>query len=165
MGRKGKRRDPAAPLRPPEFKVNPFADLRAQAVVGTPPAPVAAAAHTPEPGTEVSGAHLDAEDRKLLDAFGCTGSMESRVQAAEVRVDVARRSGGRTVTTVRGLRGLSVLDLMDFTAALRQDLGLVARFRENVLEVEGEVRTRLVPWLASRGYAVADAGRESGRPT
>jgi translation initiation factor 1 (eIF-1/SUI1) len=49
---------------------------------------------------------------------------------------------------------------MEVTAALRRQFGMVARFRENVLEVEGDQRSRLGAWLAAQGYAVPDADRE-----
>lgn len=159
MGRKGKRREAAETARTPQFRVDPFADLRAKAGPALPAAPPPAPppARPPSPAPE---ARLDAEDRKLLEAFKGGGTVESRCRAPQVRLELVRRSGGKAVTCVRGLRGLSVLDLMEVTAALRQQFGMTARFRENVLEVEGDERARLVPWLATRGYAAA--GPEDG---
>jgi len=156
MGRKAKRREAEATVRQPKFRVDPFADLRAKAAAALPPArppPPPRPAPKPAPGPQ-----LDAEDRKLLEAFKEGGSVEFRTRAEQVRMELLRRSGGKAITCVRGLRGLSVLDLMEVTATLRQQFGMVARFRENVLEVEGDERVRLSPWLVARGYAVAGPG-------
>jgi translation initiation factor 1 (eIF-1/SUI1) len=112
--------------------VTPFADLRVKAAPALPPAP---AAPRPGPAQPVApGTALDPEDRQLLDAFRGAGAIEFGAQGREeVRLSLTRRSGGRPVTIVHGLRGLSVLDLMEMTAELRRQFGMVARFRDTAV--------------------------------
>jgi len=151
MARRARAGQQAATKRPPEFKANPFADLR----VRLPDALRETRLPTPPKVAPPPPPTLDAEDRKLLAAFKDAGTLEFRGHVPVVRVETGARSGGPVVTRVRGLRGLDMLEQMQMTDEVRARLGLRARFREDVLEVEGDQRQRLASWLQSRGYAIA----------
>lgn len=154
MARRTKAGPGTAAPRPPVFKVNPFSELRVK-LPGTlpePPIPAPPKVSVPPPG-----ATLDAEDRRLLEAFKDAAAIEFRGHVPTVRIETHPRRGGLTVTGVRGLRGMDLLEQMQMTDDLRVRLGLRGRFRGDVLEVDGDQRQRLASWLQSRGYAIAGA--------
>lgn len=151
MARRTKAGPGTAPPRPPEFKVNPFADLRVK-LPGTVPEPRIQT--PPKVSAPPPGATLDAEDRRLLEAFKDAAAIEFRDHVPTVRIETHSRRGGLTVTAVRGLRGMDMLEQMQMTDDVRVRLGLRARFRGDVLEVDGDQRQRLASWLQSRGYAM-----------
>ncbi len=155
MRRKAPRKRADAPAAQPEFKVNPFAGLRLppEAAPSSPPPP-----RRPAPRQPAGPDRLDPADRELLNAFRDAPSLVFETRGPAVRLGLVRRARGRTLTTVHGLPAVSLQDLMEATEALRAELGLTARVRENVLEIEGDVRDRLRPWLAGRGCSVQDAG-------
>jgi len=159
MTRKSASKTKAATPAAPEFKVNPFADLRTKLPElrrGTRPA----ASPPPAVGaTAPAKPRLDPEDQALLEAFKDAGSIALRCGAPAVRIEVTPRRGGLEVTRVRGLRGPDVLEQMQMTDDVRVRLGLRARFHEGVLEVDGNQSRRLASWLQSRGYAL-DEDRE-----
>jgi translation initiation factor 1 (eIF-1/SUI1) len=152
MARKAKRGPDPAAARPPEFKVNPFADLRVAAAVPPKPPPVPA---KPKPSPAKPTAAMDPEDLALLEAFKDAGSIEFHGRPKGLRLETLKRSGGRPVTHVHGLPELSMLEQMQLTGDVRVSFGLGARFHERVLEVDGDQRDRLAPWLQARGYTVA----------
>lgn len=143
--------DPAV-ARPPEFKVNPFADLPVSAAMPPRPAPAPA---KPQAPPVPPAAAMDPEDLALLAAFKDAGSIEFGGRAEGVRLETIRRRGGRWVTHVRGLPELSLLEQMQLTGDIRTRFGLAARFHGLILEVDGEQRDRLAAWLLSRGHTVA----------
>jgi translation initiation factor 1 (eIF-1/SUI1) len=141
---------PASP-RPPEFKVNPFADLRVAAAAPPKPPP----APPKPPAASKSAPTMDAADQALLAAFKDAGSIEYGGRSKGLRLEAVSRRGGRRVTHVCGLPELSMLEQMQITGDIRTRFGVGARFHERLLEVDGEQRDRLGPWLQARGYAVA----------
>ncbi len=161
MARKSASKTRAGEPASPEFKVNPFADLRARLPelrgATRPPASPLPPAATPAPAKP----RLDPEDQALLEAFKDAGSIALRGGAPAVRIEVTPRRGGLEVTRVRGLRGLDVLEQMQMTDDVRVRLGLRARFHEGVLEVDGNQSRRLASWLQSRGYALDENGSET----
>lgn len=161
MTRKSTSRTKPADTPAPEFKVNPFADLRARLPElqreSRPPAPPLSP--TPSGAAKPHKPPLDVEDQALLEAFKDAGSIALRGGAPAVRIEVSPRRGGQVITRVRGLRGMDVLEQMQMTDDVRVRLGLRARFHEGVLEVDGNEARRLASWLQSRGYAL-DEDRE-----
>jgi translation initiation factor 1 (eIF-1/SUI1) len=151
MARKAKSR-PVAAAPPPEFKVNPFADLRVPAEPAAAPPPPPA---PPRPPPAAPAPTLDPEDLALLEAFKDAGSIEFGVREEGLHLALCQRRGGRWVTQVRGLPELSLLEQMRLTGDIRVRFGLAAHFRERLLEVEGDQRERLLPWLRSQGYKIA----------
>lgn len=151
MARRVKAGAAPAAVRPPEFRVNPFADLRVAAAPPTPTPP------SPKPlaPPAKSAAAMDAADLALLAAFKDAGSIDYGDRVVGLRLEAVTRHGGRRVTQVRGLPELSMLEQMQVTGDIRARFGVGARFHERLLEVDGEQRDRLAPWLQEHGYTVA----------
>ncbi len=152
MARKAKSGARPVPARPPEFKVNPFADLRVAAAVPAKPPPVPA---KPQASAAPPAAAMGPEDLALLEAFKDGGCIEFRERVKGLRLQLFKRSGGRRVTHVHGLPELGMLEQMQLTGDIHARFGLGARFHEHILEVDGDQRDRLAPWLQSCGYTVA----------
>lgn len=167
MGKKqhaGKTSDPGKAA---DFRVNPFAGLKADALVLPPeaPAPVSpAAAKTAVPPPR---SKLTAADRELLRVFGGavprapepgaqTGAAPAPGPlAGRVRLQVQRKGkGGKIVTRVYGLSGMDMAAQMEFVRSLCQALGTGAHFDEGILELHGDLRERAADWFRRRLYRV-----------
>jgi translation initiation factor 1 len=65
--------------------------------------------------------------------------------------------GGKTVTLVVGVPGSEAV-LTQLTRDLKQQCGTGGTLRGDVIEIQGDFRTRLQELLVKRGYAVKLAG-------
>ncbi len=157
MGRKNRAKQPLPAEK--EFEVNPFAQLgellpKDQLPKPEPPPKPAAAA------APAAKSPLDREDQELLRAFGgdAQPGLEFRAAGAvprgpQVSVGIQRKGkGGKTVTSVRGLAELDMSARMELARDLGRGLGTNARFLEDVLEVQGDLRERVAAWLTERGF-------------
>jgi predicted translation initiation factor SUI1 len=156
MGKKNRSRKLTDPGKAEQFHVNPFADLD----LDLPEEPQAEFpkkhedehAHTP---TQEKRAQLDPEDQKLLKAFTHDDNVAPGVKGLTVKLSIERKGrGGKTVTVMRGLEEVDVLDQMEICRQLRTHLGTGGRFDEGVLELQGDQRKRAADWLQTQGYRV-----------
>ena len=70
-----------------------------------------------------------------------------------VTVGVQRKGkGGKTVTFVRGLDELAMAERMELVRDIGRGLGTNARFLDDLLEIQGDLRERAATWLGERGY-------------
>ena len=138
-----------------EFKVNPFGALSAARLAPpAPPAPVPAAG-APTGRTPPPPARLDRADRELLAAMGGESSVEVGPRKPKVTFQYERKGhGGKEVTVVRGLGGISQEEQMNLLQALKKGLGVGAWFVDNLLLVQGDQTPRLAKWFAGAGYRV-----------
>lgn len=144
----------AAPAK--EFKVNPFAGLSAAklAPASPPPAPV-----VPSPQSKIETGKLkmlDRADRELLAAMGGgDAAVETGPRKPKVSFQYERKGrGGKEVTVVRGLGGISQEEQMNLLQALKKGLGVGAWFEDSLLLVQGDQTARLAKWFAAAGYRV-----------
>lgn len=87
-------------------------------------------------------------------------SPEVKVSAGDGIVRLMRESkgrGGKGVTLVCGL-GLAEKDLKDLSKKLKQHCGTGGTVKDGVIEIQGEQRERLLPYLEALGYKVKIAG-------
>ena len=158
MGRKNRAKQPV-PLPEREFEVNPFAQLgelipKEQLPKPAPPPP------PPKPAAPAAGTALGREDQELLRAFGAAAQPDLEFRTGKtvargplVTVGIQRKGkGGKTVTFVRGLDELGMAERMELVRDLGRGLGTHARFLDELLEIQGDLRERAVAWLAERGY-------------
>ena len=153
MGKKNRSRQRIDPGQANAFHVNPFANLRLELPrTSDPPLPVVEKLEpeTNKPGTEF----LPAADRELLKAFDQDTAIVFTKRAPTVTLHLERRSRGKRVTCVKGVKDLDALELMELVRELRQRLGIGARFREEILELQGDQRRRATDWFQSQGYTV-----------
>ncbi|HOG52095.1 MAG TPA: translation initiation factor, partial [Lentisphaeria bacterium] len=61
--------------------------------------------------------------------------------------------GGKTVTIVRGLKGLDTATLMTIGAEIKTALGIGARFADAVLELQGDQRQRAAAWFENKNFS------------
>lgn len=158
MGRKNRAKPPLPAEK--EFEVNPFAQLgelipKDQLPKAEPPSPKPQAA-----APQAAKPTLDREDQELLRAFGGDAQPGLEFRAADsvprgpqVTIGIQRKGkGGKTVTSVRGLDELDMTARMELARDLGRGLGTNARFLDDVLEVQGDLRERAAAWLAERGF-------------
>ena len=166
MGRKNRSTKLEDPGKAADFKVNPFSALSAAKLdlpAEPPPKPVA----PPPPPAKVPGASLSAADRDLLRAFGNatiavggtapsgTAPVSAATACGRIRLQVQRKGkGGKTVTRVLGLDGLTMGEQMELARELRQALGTGAHFDEGALELHGDQRDRAAEWFRQHRYFV-----------
>ena len=74
-----------------------------------------------------------------------------------VRIRLERRASDRLVTVVTGLPG-QPRESEELARALRRDCHTGGSFRDGVLELQGDQRTRLEAQLTARGLAWKRAG-------
>lgn len=159
MGKKNRSRKLTDPGKADEFHVNPFANLD----LDLPEEPQKEfpkkrddqqTAQTPRE----KRAKLDPEDQKLLHAFSHDDNVGSAVRGLTVKLSIERKGrGGKTVTVLRGLEEVDVLDQMEICRQLRTHLGTGGRFDEGVMELQGDQRKRAADWLQAQGYRVKGA--------
>jgi len=65
--------------------------------------------------------------------------------------------GGKTVTQITGVSG-SAAALAELTSELKRQCGTGGTLRGDVIEIQGDFRTRLKEALEKRGYTVKLAG-------
>ena len=159
MGRKNRAKQ-QVPLQEREFEVNPFAQLGELIPKEQLPKPEAPPPKPKPPTAAAPGPVLDREDQELLRAFGNsdqpdlefrTGKVVAR--GPQVTVGVQRKGkGGKTVTFVRGLAELAMAERMELVRDIGRGLGSNARFLDDLLEIQGDLRERVAAWLAERGF-------------
>lgn len=158
MGRKNRAKQPL-PLPEREFEVNPFAQLGELIPKEHLPKPAAPAPPKP-PAPAATGPVLDREDQDLLRAFGGAAQPDLQFRTGKVvargplvTVGVQRKGkGGKTVTFVRGLDELAMAERMELVRDIGRALGTNARFLDELLEIQGDLRERAATWLSERGY-------------
>ena len=156
MSRKKRTQALSGHAKPEEFQVNPFAELD----LDLPDVPQEefpkkneeSRKHPPAPEKR---AELGAEDHQLLQAFQHEADVDAAMKGLTVRLAVERKGRrGKTVTLLRGLEDLDVLEQMEICRELRCHLGTGGRFDEGVLELQGDQRRRAGDWLQAQGYRV-----------
>ncbi|MBN2451301.1 MAG: translation initiation factor [Lentisphaeria bacterium] len=145
MGRKNRPRRADAPGQADAFRVNPFAGLPASLAAPKPPPP------PPKPPPPPEARH--SVDPELARAFGAGAEAGGgpRVRPGVLRFDIERKGhGGKTVTLVRGLGRLAMIEEMELLQAIRQALGVGGSFAEGVLHLQGDQRERARAWFERR---------------
>jgi len=116
------------------FRVDPFAALPAA---------------LPQDGPATAG-HAASTERDLQAPAG-PGAGGTRIRAAGLRYGVERKGhGGKAVTVVRGLEGLSGAEQAALLQAARQALGVGGAFADGILQLQGDQRDRARAWLEKR---------------
>ncbi len=77
--------------------------------------------------------------------------------AQNLRVWVERRSGGKSVTVVRGFAG-SADDLKALAALLKSRCGVGGSAKDGEILIQGDRRERVLEVLAAEGYRAKKAG-------
>jgi len=142
--------------------VSPFRDLK----IDVPPPEAPPAPPPPEPTQEeLRKQKLSPADQELLKAFGgeeATSPIKagsapgtaSTSKKLELTLAVERKGrGGKTVTIVRGLKGLDTAALMAINAEIKTALGIGARFTDAVLELQGDQRQRAAAWFENKNFS------------
>jgi len=144
--------------------VTPFRDLKIDV---PPPEPPPEPPPPPEPTPEeLRKQKLSPADQELLKAFGgeeATSPIQVGVESAPnaasapkgpmLTLAVERKGrGGKTVTIVRGLKGLDTATLMTIGAEIKTALGIGARFTDAVLELQGDQRQRAAAWFENKNF-------------
>jgi translation initiation factor 1 len=136
-----------------DFKVNPFSALKVAGLASAPVAPPPAVPPVPP-----AQARLSPADRELLRQMG--GEVETDVagkpRGPKVSFQYERKGhGGKEITLVRGLVGLSLEEQMTLNRLLKKELGVGAWFDEaGLLLVQGDQVARLSKWFANAGYRI-----------
>ena len=157
MGKKNRSKRINDPGKAEEFRVNPFSNLDLE-LPEEPQEEFPKEHNSPspcpcsEPGKRVQ---LTPEDTDLLNAFSHGGEVGASVKGLTVKLSIERKGrAGKTVTLLRGLEDVDMLDQMEMCRELRAHLGTGGRFYEGVLELQGDQRERAAEWLQAQGYRV-----------
>lgn len=162
MSHKSKNKDVAKGPKEPEsweHLGNPFADLKID-FPEPPPKPV-----PPPPSKEEQmEAELSRADKALLEKFrnsgdvqsiGWTGGTASTVKSSSktLKFSIQRKGhNGKTVTNVHGLKEFSLEERMAICGNVKKELGIGARFVDDVLELQGDQRERASKWFEAHGF-------------
>ncbi len=127
---------------------NPFIGLKLDLPKEESPPPPPPPPPKPEDG-------LSKADRELLRVFEAGGCVSvghdgnpSRPGRPCLSFSIQRKGkGGKTVTLVRGLERLDMLEQMAICSRLKTALGCGARFDNGVLEIQGDQRGRAAAWF------------------
>mgnify|MGYP001426139307 CR=1 FL=1 len=85
---------------------------------------------------------------------GSAPGTASTSKKLELTLAVERKGrGGKTVTIVRGLKGLDTAALMAINAEIKTALGIGARFTDAVLELQGDQRQRAAAWFENKNFS------------
>ena len=160
MSRKSKNRDtqPKAP-EAWEHLGNPFADLKID-FPPPPPKPV------PPPPTkeEQMESELSRADKALLEEFRTSGEVQSigwtggtaspaKPSGKTLKFSIQRKGhNGKTVTNVHGLKEFSLEERMRICGNVKKELGIGARFVDDILELQGDQRDRAFKWFDAHGF-------------
>lgn len=150
---KKKKIQPVEPAIPDNWN-NPFVGLKIDLPKEEPkPAP------PPEP--ELPKSNLSKADQELLKAFEAGGissvgsaerGLSEKGTRGRISFNIQRKGkGGKTVTLVRGLEKLEMLEQMALCSKLKSAMGCGARFDNGILEIQGDQRERAAEWLAGQG--------------
>ncbi len=163
MSHKSKNRNAVAGPKEPEsweHLGNPFADLK----VDFPPPPPK---QEPPPPTkeEQMEADLSKADKTLLAEFRAKGEVQSIGWASVGTSSTEKGAGkllklaqqrkghnGKTVTLVYGFKEFSLEERMLVCNKAKKELGIGARFVEDVLELQGDQRERATKWFEAHGF-------------
>jgi translation initiation factor 1 len=160
MGKKNKAKKQTGRFEPEDFKVNPFAGLSLEV---SEPKAMPAQIENVAPAPASKPQTLSPEDRALLKEFGeqapdeypgKTASPPPRGPRVSLQLE-KKGHRGKPVTLVKGLADLETVEQMALLQSLRRELGVGGRFRDTLVEVQGDQRQRLAQWLAERGFRVA----------
>ncbi len=98
--------------------------------------------------------------RKPIAACVCKAVNATASRPGDGIVRVSRESkgrGGKTVTLVRGVE-LDAVTLAALGKCLRSACGAGGTLRDDVLEIQGDHRERVIALLAAQGFVVKAAG-------
>ncbi len=73
-------------------------------------------------------------------------------------VRVSRETSGRRGKTVTVVRGLPARDLTSVASGLKRLCGSGGSAKDGVVEIQGDHRAKVVPWLETQGHRVKLAG-------
>jgi len=162
MSRKSKNRDTqpkAKEVAPWEHLGNPFADLKIDF-----PAPQPKPAPPPPTKEEQMESELSKADKALLDEFRCTGEVQSigwaggvssasKPSGKTLKFSLQRKGhNGKTVTNVHGFKEFSLEERMRICGNVKKELGIGARFVDDILELQGDQRDRASKWFEAHGF-------------
>ncbi len=162
MSRKSKNRNvDSGPKEPESWEHigNPFADLKIDFPSPPPPPP-------PKPPTkeEQMESELSKADKALLEKFRNTGEVQSiawsggsnatvKTSSKTLKFAIQRKGhNGKTVTLVHGLKEFSLEERMGICGSVKKELGIGARFVDEVLELQGDQRDRASKWFDAHGF-------------
>lgn len=77
------------------------------------------------------------------------------------RIDVVREKagrGGKTVTVLRGFKGISEGELKELAKAIQRACGVGGTLKGTVIEIQGDQRDRAMAMLAKAGFQPVKAG-------
>jgi translation initiation factor 1 len=73
-------------------------------------------------------------------------------------VRVSRETSGRRGKTVTIVRGIPARDLASVASGLKRLCGSGGSAKDGVVEIQGDHRAKVVPWLEAQGHRVKLAG-------
>jgi len=162
MSRKSKNREAQSCPKEPEpweHLGNPFADLKIDF-----PAPPPKPEPPPPSKEEQMESELSKADKKLLEQFRNSGVVQNiawsgsatpvvKTSSKSLHFSIQRKGhGGKTVTLVHGLKEFSLEERMTICGNVKKELGIGARFVDDVLELQGDQRDRAPKWFDAHGF-------------